>query len=155
MTKKEFLSALRRKICKLPRKEIRERIGFYSEIIDDKIEEGLSEADAVADVGGIEEIAKQILSDTNLEITEKKYKKAASPWQIVLLVIGSPIWLSILIAVFAVIWSVIITIWAVEIPLFIISIISKFLVIACLESTKFAGKLTKRCIDSIASLFCR
>ena len=39
MTKKEFLAALRRRLRAVPQAELRERLGFYSEIIDDKMEE--------------------------------------------------------------------------------------------------------------------
>ena len=62
MTKKEFLAALRRKLRAVPQAELRERLGFYSEIIDDKMEEGLTEGEAVADVGNVDEIAEQIRS---------------------------------------------------------------------------------------------
>jgi uncharacterized membrane protein len=53
-------------------------------------------------------------------IKEKTPKRRLGVWEIVLLVLGSPIWLSLLIATFAVIlsiyiawWSVIISFWAV------------------------------------------
>ena len=153
MTKKEFILALRRRICRLPRTEQKERISFYSEIIDDKIEEGLSEAEAVADVGSVEEIAKQILSDASYDKGVKTRKKAVSSWQIVLLIIGSPIWLPILISVFAVTWSVVITLWAVEIPFFIIGFISKYLLIACIEASKLCAIVTKKCVEGIGGLF--
>ena len=151
MTKKEFLSKLRRKICRLPHKEISERLGFYNEIIDDKIEEGIPEKDAVAGVGNIEDIAAQILSDANVEL--KNPKKAINPWQIILLIVGSPIWLPILISVLAVVWSVIIALWAVEIPFAIIGFIAKYLGIACVALSKFAGKMTKSCVQGIGRLF--
>ena len=153
MTKKEFLSALKRRLRRLSPNELKERIGFYSEIIDDKIEEGLTESEAVADVGNVNEIANQILLEAGSLSRMKSYKKRANPWQIALLIIGSPIWGSILITVFAVIWSVTITLWAVEIPLFIIGFISKYLLIACVEIAKFSGRLTKKCFVSIGHLF--
>ena len=68
MTKKVFLTELKKKLGKLPKSEVKERLSFYSEIIDDKIEEGFSEEDAVADVGGIDEIAKLILSEKSIDI---------------------------------------------------------------------------------------
>ena len=43
MTKKEFLSGLRKKLSGLPQEDSEERLNFYSEIIDDRVEEGLSE----------------------------------------------------------------------------------------------------------------
>ena len=153
MTKKEFLTNLRRCIRELPSNEINERLSFYSEIIDDKMEEGLSEVAAVADVGSIDKIAAQILADGGVQAPTKKVKRPVSAWQIVLLIVGSPIWFSILLVVFAVTWSVIITLWAVEIPFAIIGFIAKYLGVACIESTKFMAKLTKCCAKAIGGLF--
>ena len=153
MTKKEFLAALRRKLRAVPQAELRERLGFYSEIIDDKMEEGLTEGEAVADAGNVDEIAEQILAE--VEIPKAKAKAPASPWQIVLLIIGSPVWLSILISVYAVIWSVVITLWAIEIPMFIFAMISKGLIIACTETSKFTAYITKKTACAIGNLFKR
>ena len=60
MTKEEFISELRKKLSGLPEKEIEEGLSFYCEIIDDKIEEGFSEEEAVSGVGSVDEIASQI-----------------------------------------------------------------------------------------------
>ena len=49
MTKKEFLSSLRSKLQGLPPSDIDERISFYSEMIDDRMDEGKSEEEAVSD----------------------------------------------------------------------------------------------------------
>jgi uncharacterized membrane protein len=153
MTKKEFLSRLRRRLRRLPTAELRERIGFYSEIIDDKIEEGLSEAEAVAEAGNIDEIADQISEDIADASDGGKQRREVSAWQIVLLIVGSPVWLPILISVFVVIWSVVLAIWAVEIPLYIIAFISKYLYIACIACAKIAAVLTRKCAVGVARLF--
>ena len=153
MKKKEFISELQKLLSKFPAREVRERLIFYGEMIDDKIEEGLSEEDAVSGVGNVEDIAAQILSDVNLDTKAKNHKKSVSAWQIALLIIGSPVWLSILIAVFAVIWAVVITLLAVEIPLAIIGFIAKYLGIVCMVTVKFAAKLTKICAVGIGKLF--
>ena len=153
MTKKDFLAALRRKLRAVPQAELRERLGFYSEIIDDKMEEGLTEGEAVADVGNIDEIAEQILAE--VEIPTKGGKAPASPWQIVLLIIGSPVWLSILISVYAVMWSVVITLWAVEIPMLIFAMISKGLIAISVPTTKFMAKITRKTFCAITNVFRR
>ncbi len=123
MSKQEFLVQLRKGLSGLPKDDIEERMTFYSEMIDDRVEEGLSEEEAVLAVGPVDEIAAQIISDiplTKLVKEKVKPKKRLRAWEIVLLVLGSPIWLSLLIAAFAVIlslyislWSVIISLWAV------------------------------------------
>lgn len=57
MSKEEFLAQLRRGLAGLPQEDVEERLTFYSETIDDRIEEGLTEEAAVADVGDVDEIA--------------------------------------------------------------------------------------------------
>lgn len=123
MTKQEFITALRARLSGLPRQEVEERLAFYSEMIDDRMEEGISEAEAVADVGSVDAIAEQILSDIPLSRIAKeriKPQRSIKTWEIVLLVLGSPIWLSLAIAALAVIlslyvvlWSVVVSLWAV------------------------------------------
>ena len=63
MTKVNFLFELRDKLSGLPTEDIEERLNFYSEMIEDRMEEGLSEEDAVAAIGTTDEIAKQIISE--------------------------------------------------------------------------------------------
>ncbi len=123
MTKLEFISALRGKLNKYPIEEVEERINFYSEIIDDNIEDGLTEEQAVSKLGSVDEIARQIASEIPLAKIVKhnaKPKRSLKTWEIVLLIALSPIWFSLLIGLFAgavtvyaVLWSVIICIWAV------------------------------------------
>ncbi len=43
--------ALRRALGKLPSYEVEQSIAFYAEMIDDRVEDGMSEADAVAALG--------------------------------------------------------------------------------------------------------
>ena len=43
MLKQEFLDALKSRLAGLPQKEVEERLDFYSEMIDDKLEENISD----------------------------------------------------------------------------------------------------------------
>lgn len=123
MTKLDFLLSLREKMAGLPETEIEDRLRFYCEMIEDWVESGLSEEEAVAAIGSIDEIADQIAAEIPPKVSEtapQKPKRRRSAWEIVLLVLGAPIWLSLLIAAFAVtlslyisLWSVIISLWAV------------------------------------------
>ncbi len=123
MNKQEFLEQLRQGLRGLPWEDIEERLTFYSEMIDDRMEEGLSETEAVAEIGDVREIISQIRADVPLTkiVKEKiKPKSPVKPWVIVLLIIGFPLWFPILIAAIAIIlavyivfWSVIISLWAV------------------------------------------
>lgn len=131
MNKQEFFAELKAKLTGMPKEDIEERIGFYSEIIDDRIEEGLTEEEAVAELGSLEDITKQIMSEipmTKLVKEKVKPSRTFRTWEVVLLVLGAPIWLSLLIALFAivisiyaVIWSIIILLWAIEFLLFVCS----------------------------------
>lgn len=124
MNKDAFLSALRDRLAGLPEKDIKMSLDYYNEIIDDRMEEGLSEEEAVQAVGDLEEIVSQILMDTSLPKLVKakvKPKRTLKTWEIVLLVLGSPVWLPllfaaacILLAVYIVLWSVILVLYSVD-----------------------------------------
>lgn len=115
MNKQEFIKTLRNKLSKFPQKEVENGINFYSEIIDDKIEDGILEENAVKQVGNVDYIASLIASDiplTKIVKNNVKRKNSFRTWEIVLLVLGSPIWLSLLISLFAVVFSVYVSLWA-------------------------------------------
>ena len=115
MLKQEFLNALRAGLSGLPQADIEERANFYGEMIDDRMEEGVPEEEAVAAVGPVDEIVSQIVAETPLTKIVKervKPKRRLKAGEIVLLVLGSPIWLSLLIAAFAVVFSLYVVLWA-------------------------------------------
>lgn len=116
MDKKEFLDQLRTSLTGLPQGDIDERVSFYEEMIDDRIEEGMSEEDAVRQIGTVDEVVSQIIAEMPLSklVKEKvRPKRRLLAWEIVLLVLGSPIWLSLVIAAVAVLLSLFVTVWAV------------------------------------------
>ena len=127
MNKQEFFAKLRKGLYGLPNEDIEERVNFYSEMIEDRMEEGVSEEDAISQIGSVDEIVSQTIADIPLG---KLVKERIAPnrkwnsWEIGLLVVGAPIWLSLLIAGFAValslylsFWSIIISLWATFISL--------------------------------------
>lgn len=127
MNKQEFLVKLRKGLYGLPQNDIEERLTFYNEMIDDRMEEGVTEEEAVSGIGTVDEVVSQIIAETSLSklVKEKvRSKKELRVWEIVLLTLGSPIWLSLLLSVFAVIfavyvtvWSLIVALWSVELAL--------------------------------------
>ena len=129
MDKQEFLMRLREGLSGLPQEDIEERAAFYSEMIDDRIEDGLSEEEAVAGIGAVDGITAQIIAQTPLTklVKEKvRPKRKLKAWEIVLLAVGFPIWGSLLIAAAAValslyitLWALVISLWAVELSLFV------------------------------------
>lgn len=118
MNKQDFLKELENAICGLPDEDIQKSLDFYGEMIDDRIEDGISEEEAIAQIGNIEEIAKQILIDTPITKLVKqkiKNKRRMGALEIVLLILGSPIWLALMIAIIAVVISVYVSLWSVVI----------------------------------------
>ncbi len=116
MNKQQFLAGLRKGLNGLPREDIEERLTFYSEMLDDRMEEGLSEEEAVLAVGPVEEIVRQTVADIPLTKIAKERirpKRRLKAWEIVLLVLGSPVWLPLGIAGAAVVLALYITLWAV------------------------------------------
>ncbi|MGN1118052.1 MAG: DUF4097 family beta strand repeat-containing protein, partial [Acutalibacteraceae bacterium] len=63
---------LREKIAQLPQNDIDSFSQYVGEMIDDRIEDGLSEEEAVADIGSIDDIVKAILSDAGKENKSQK-----------------------------------------------------------------------------------
>ena len=66
MNKQAFMANLRARLSGLPKQDVEERLSFYSEMIDDRMEDGLSEEDAVLQTGSVEAIAAQIIADIPL-----------------------------------------------------------------------------------------
>ena len=60
MNKHEFFEQLGRGLSGLPQEDIDERLTFHGEMIDDRVEDGLTEEEAVAEIGSPDEIASQI-----------------------------------------------------------------------------------------------
>lgn len=105
MTKIEFLLKLEKQLAGLPESDLMRTIDYYNEIIDDRTEDTGSEAEAVAVLGAPEDVAAQVISEISLPklVKEKiKPRRKMAVWEIVLLCVGSPIWVCLLIAAFAV-----------------------------------------------------
>ena len=116
MNKEQFLIELAAALAGLPEEDIEKSLEYYSEMIDDRTEDGISEEEAVAALGTIAEIRAQIIKDTPLPkiIKEKvKPKRSFRGWEIAMIIIGFPLWFPLLIAAAAVVFSVYVTLWSV------------------------------------------
>ena len=125
MTKNEFLSSLRSKLQGLPPADIDERVSFYEEMIDDRIDEGESEESAVAEIGNVDDIVMDIAKDTPLVklVKEKiKPKRRIKAWEIVLLAAGFPLWLPLAIVALVLIFVFILLVWVMVIVTYSIEI---------------------------------
>ena len=120
VTKQDFLAQLRKKLSGLPQNDIEERLTFYGEMIEDRIEDGLLEETAVSEIGSVDEIAAQIIADTPfVKIAKERIKpnRHLKAWEIILLALGSPVWFPLVIAAVVVIFSLYISVWAIIISL--------------------------------------
>lgn len=125
MNKHEFLSVLRERLSGLPKEDIDGSVDYYGEIIDDRIEDGLSEEEAVEALGSMEEIVSQILMETSLPKLVKakvKPKRSLKVWEIILLILGSPVWLPLLAAAIILVLAFYIVLWAVIVVLYSVAI---------------------------------
>lgn len=96
MNKETFLSAIRLRLADLPPADVERSLAYYREMIDDRMEDGMSEAEAVAALGTPEEAAGHILEEAPLPALVKARPspgRTSRTWGIVLLVLGSPVWL--------------------------------------------------------------
>ena len=95
MRKREFLEELRSRLSSLPKNEVDDRIDFYDEMIDDMIDEGKTEEEAIEAIGGIDGVMKKIAQDTSIVtiVKEKiKPKRSLRAWEVILLILGFPLW---------------------------------------------------------------
>lgn len=125
MNKQEFLDKLQKALSGMPSQEVDEHLTFYSEMIDDLMEEGLSPEEAVQRIGSVDAIAAQIKADMPLKsiiMKEAKRNYSLPLWAIVLLIIGAPVWGSILIGILSVVFALVVIIVSAVIGLWAVSI---------------------------------
>ena len=103
MNKQEFITLLEKRLFELPQVEKEHLLNYYNETIEDRIEDGMSEAEAVASLDSVEDIVKQIYSERAVSFKEEeKPAHSRQRWRIVLIELLSP-FLATLLCVFAMI----------------------------------------------------
>ena len=132
MNKKEFLNELESKLVGLPKEDISDRIDFYSEMIDEKVHEGKSEEEVIKELGSTDDIVKEIAYEiplTKLVKQKVKPKRQLKAWEIVLIILGFPLWLPLVLVAFILclvayllIWVLVIVTYVVELALVVGSI---------------------------------
>lgn len=116
MTRNKYLKELRSFLGKLPKEDRKRILEFYNELIDDKLEAGQSEEEILGKFGSPEELAKQIFQDNGQ--TYSPPNTTSRIMRISAIVLGSPIWLSLLavflvlvFALFLVLWAAVVSFW--------------------------------------------
>ncbi|MCR5112548.1 MAG: DUF1700 domain-containing protein [Acholeplasmatales bacterium] len=124
MNKREFLNELESRLQGLPKNEIEERIGFYDEMIQDMVDDGKSEEDVIYSLGSMDDIVRQIAGETKMSSLVKeriKPKRSIGGLEIVLLILGFPLWFPLLIVFlvlmfvgFLLLWVLVIVTYSIE-----------------------------------------
>ncbi len=135
MNQSEFLSALAQQIGSLPEADRTASLEFYSELIADRMEDGLSEQEAVAGIGTPEEIAAKIIEETPLNtlVRERvRSRRKLRAWEIIALVIGSPLWIAALIVLLTLVAVAYIVLWVLVLVVYIVGIVFALTGVACI-----------------------
>lgn len=106
MDKKQFLSLLKLKLRRFNVADIEETLSYYDELIYEKMQEGLSERNAVASLGNPQEVASNIAVD----MVAKSKTTGVNAALILLGALSTPILLPILIVI-AVLYFVVFVVW--------------------------------------------
>lgn len=118
MTKNEYLKKLKHALRKVTRKEREKSLAYFCEVIDDRMEEGISEQDAVAELESISSAAERIIAEAS---AQGQLKPRRSVWEIALIVLGFPLWFPLLLTVAIVVLTVYGLVWIIIGILFIVS----------------------------------
>ena len=121
MNKRVFLRALSVRIRGLSRQEREASLAFYAEMIDDRVEAGMTQEEAVAALGSVEEIAAQILQGAPRAESGGTTASGRAKGEIALLALGSPLWAPLLIALAVVALSIYIVLWSLAIALYAVA----------------------------------
>lgn len=126
MTKNDFIKKLRKSISHLPPEEIEKSINFYSESIEDRIEDGMTEEEAVSQLGDYNKLVENINLGMSLPVLvkakiKKSHEKSNSKtlW-VVLAVLGTPFWIPVIAAFVAAFFGIYLAIWAVIFSLYVV-----------------------------------
>ncbi len=121
MHKQQFLSALEDGLSCLPEEDIKRSVEYYSEMIDDRMDDGLSEAEAISGLGAADALAGKVLLETPLpKLVRARVRpnRALRAWEILLLILGAPMWLPLLLLAACVVLTIYIVFWSVIVCLY-------------------------------------
>lgn len=123
MQKREFLSALDKSLAQLTEQERKKQLDYYDELLDDMIEDGMEETAAVEKLGDPSAIAQTIYQELPLPVLVKSRVRPGGGWtalSIILLVLGSPIWVPLALSLATVVLTVYLVIWTIIVTLFVV-----------------------------------
>ena len=163
MTKQEFLLRLRNGLAALPTEDIEKSVEYYREMIDDRMEDGLSEEEAVAAIGTPDEVARNISAESAQNSRPEQPKTQPQPKKntsiglkilaILLIILGSPVWFPLLMAAVIVILAIIISLIAIIVSLYAV-VLSLGICAIGLLAMAITGSFAKGILFLGAALIC-
>ncbi len=117
MTKQQFMDLLQFRLQQMPAQELADILAFYEESIQDRMEEGLTEEEAVAQMGDFEELVANILTDLPMHtlltnrIKEANNRTSNKALILVLLILGFPLWFPISLIFVCILLILLLTLW--------------------------------------------
>lgn len=114
MKREEYLDRIRALLQSLPPEDLERSLAFYAESIADRMEDGMSEEEAVASMESPEEAAKAILMEQPLPTLVKvrvRERRRLSALEILLLALGFPLWLPLLLTALVLVFTFILLAW--------------------------------------------
>ena len=158
MRKQELLDKLKASLWAMPEADRQRSADYYGEMIDDRMEDGLSEEEAVAAIGNLDEIVQQILGETPrppVVVEAAKKQRKVEPWMIVLLVLGSPLWIPLVASAVATVVSIYVSLWSVVIVLYVVAVAVGVAAVGCIIGSFFMiGRTATLVVTWGAALLC-
>jgi uncharacterized membrane protein len=146
MTRKEFIRELNNNIRDLGAEEQSEIIRYYEEIFDGAEENGDDIHALTEKLGSPYQIAQEIKKESGIlaEIketnsTSKKYKNVPNVAMIVLAILASPIWISLLISMWAIVFTFVLVLFCIVVCFFCSALALVFFGFVNLITTTFSG----------------
>ena len=122
MNKQEYLARLRAALACLPEGEIEESVAFYTEMIDDRVADGLTEEEATAQLDDPKAAARAIVADLPVvprTVVRTKQRNRALYWTLVIL--GFPLWFPLLLGAGMLVLAGLLTIWCLILGLWLLA----------------------------------
>lgn len=130
MTKKEYLDNLLVNLTENNVPNIDAMVEFYSELIDDRIEDGMTEEEAVAAMDDVDTVVGEavvekpittLVKDKIKKNHDEAKKKGHGALWTTLVILGFPVWFPVLFTFFTLIFTLFIVLWAVVVTLYAVN----------------------------------
>lgn len=116
MIKSNFITSLRELLSSLDPIELEKFIIYYDELIEDYKEDGLTEDEIINKIGSAESIALNILQEQNTQAKDYSINKNTYKFKginLILLILGFPLWGSLFVAGISIVLSLYLVIWCI------------------------------------------